>query len=393
MKHESVSPEGLEVGGWLLGSGAEATGELAVWAEGGCLRSAVWVKPAVESRFARHAELSSAALRNSLAIEAVWLASDQPEDALVPALYRALQRGRIRDLNTVVAHLPGPNSPVGRLLGFAELSAAPERRQGQELVASAQMLDVAIHKAAAGCSPVVWEEVRKGLPEEAMEMVRRWLPRFYNGSFTRSVLEKSMTREHYVHCLSNAHHYVRQTTQHVGRAVASAHDRDLRRHLIHHLNGEVNHEVMIENDLRHLGIDPEYVMRYREPNWVTKAFMAVQEAAVGFYQDPLMLMACALAGEAVAANVPKEFVPCLRELIGSWGVRHPERAMSFFTSHTVVDGGEAGHWQATANMLGRYLLDEPTQRRFLGTVRATAECFERLYNANIDELPLFARVS
>lgn len=393
MEPKTVSPETLKGGIWLLGSAFEAAGEVVSWDVDGSPRSVVWARPAVESRFAKNTTLSSVALRNSLALEAVWLADERREDDLVPALYRALQRGRIRGLNTVVAHLPGPKSPVWRLLNFEELGAAPERRQGVAFMACAQMLDVAIHQAFRGCSPSVWEEVRRELPQEVMEVLRHWLLRFYAGSFARSVLEKTMTREQYVHTLSSAHHYVRQTTQHVGRAVASAYDRDMRRHLIHHLNGEVNHEVMIENDLRHLGIDPEYVMRYREPNWATKAFMAVQEATVSFYQDPLLLMACALVGEGVAAGVPREFVPSLRDLISSWGVQHPERAMSFFTSHAVVDAGEDGHWQGTANMLGRYLLDEPTQRRFLGTLRAAAETFERLYNANIDELPLFARVS
>ncbi|MFT3926262.1 MAG: iron-containing redox enzyme family protein [Myxococcales bacterium] len=347
----------------------------------------------MESRFGRNAHLSPGALRNSLAIEAVWLADGASEEELAPALYRALQIGRIRDLNTVVAHLSGVESAVARVLRLAELSAASEVREGREFVAMAQMLDVAIFEAARRCSPAAWQEVRKGLALEAMEMVRHWLPRFYGGSFTRSVLDKTMTREQYIQTLSNAHHYVRQTTQHLGRAVANANDRDMRRHLIHHLNGEINHEVMIENDLRHLGVDPEYVTRHRMPNWKTKAFMAVQEAAVGFYHDPLMLMACALAGEAVAAHMPSEFLPCLRELVVSWGVQRPERAVSFIASHTHVDGGEAGHWQATADILGNYLVDEATQRRFLCTVRATAESFERLANSNIDELPLFARVS
>jgi hypothetical protein len=58
-----------------------------------------------------------------------------------------------------------------------------------------------------------------------------------------------------------------------------------------------------------------------------------------------------------------------------------------------TDGGEDGHWQATAAMLSPYLIDELTQRRFLCTLRCAADSFERSFNSNIDDLMLFSGVA
>lgn len=277
------------------------------------------------------------------------------------------------------------------MLRLAELNAEAELRDGVTLTASAQMLDVAIHGAAAACSELGWADVQPNLAREAVATVQHWVASFFEGSWARSIFEQTMTREQYVQSLSNIHHYVRQTTSHLGRAVANAPDSRLRRHFIDHLNGEVNHEVMIERDLRHLGVDPDYVMHHRVPNAATRSFMAIQEAAIEFHRDPVLLMACPLVAEGVTASLPADFTAKLRSLVASWGVEKPEKATSFLTSHANTDGGDDGHWQATVDALQCYLQDEAMQRRFLCTLRTAADCIERSFNSNIDELPLFAR--
>jgi thiaminase len=377
-------------GDWLVGVNDEPATHQVVIEHDSVSHAIVRFAPATESRFFNHAGLSHNALSRSLAITGVWLSKDaNTADHLAPALYRALQQGRIWGLNTVVAHIADLEGPVAKLLRLGSLSAAPEVREGRAYQASVQMLDVAIYEVARACSAVAWSELRPLLAREAVETVQHWVKAFYRGSWSRSIFERTMTREQYVQSLSNMHHYVRQTTQHLGRAVASADNRELRRHFIEHLNGEINHEVMIENDLRHLGVDPEYVVKHRVPNAATKSFMAIQETTIAFYQDPIMLMACPLVAEGITANMPAEFVSSLRALVGSWGVKSPERATGFLTSHTHTDGGEDGHWQATVEILHGYLVDEATQRRFLCTLRTAADCIERSFNSNIDDLPLF----
>jgi hypothetical protein len=391
MGTKSSSFEPPSDGIWLNGSSVEIAGKCFAWKRDDQTRSVVWVSAASTSRFGNRSKLSPQVLSRSLAIEAVWMATDSGEADLAPALYRALQQGRIWDCNTVVAHVESIQDPLARLLGLAELSAAPEARADKLYTASAQMLDVAIHRASLRAGQAAWLELRKDLPGEALDTVMHWVhASFYQSAWARSIFEQTMTRQQYVQSLSNMHHYVRQTTQHLGRAVAYAHDRDLRRHLIDHLNGEINHEVSIENDLRQMGEDVEYVMLHRVPSPATKAFMATQEANIAFYQDPMLFMASPLVAEGITAHMPKEFVPCLRGLLASWGVAKPEKATTFLTSHIHTDGGDDGHWEATANMLGDYLIDEPTQRRFLCAMRAAAESIQRSFDANIHDLPLFS---
>jgi hypothetical protein len=173
--------------------------------------------------------------------------------------------------------------------------------------------------------------------------------------------------------------------------VALAPTRELRRHFIDHLNGEINHELSIENDLRHLGVDPDYVLHHRVPDPATKSFMAIQETTIAYYQEPMLLMACPLVAEGITANMPSAFVGSLRSLVGSWGVASPQKATSFLISHTHTDGGDDGHWQTTTQALGEYLVDEALQRRFLCTVRTAADCLERSFDAVIDGIPLFSR--
>ena len=384
-------------GTWLYGSSAETRGDAFSWRVHDQLQSAVWVSRAPQSRFAKVTQLSDRALDRSLAIEAVWVRGTGTAAAaseLLPALYQALQQGRVWNCTSVVAHVTNLGTPLSQALQLAALPATPEYRAGQAHQAAAQMLDFAIFGVAQKCSPEAWAVLRKGLAREALATVRSWvMDSFFQGSWAQSILRKTMTREQYAHSLCSMHHYVRQTTQHLGRAIGFAKNRDLRRHLIGHLNGEINHEVSLENDLRNLGDAPDYLVHHRVPNSATKSFMAVQEAAVAFYQEPMLLMAAPLAAEGITAHFPASFLPSLHDLIASWGVARPERAMSFLASHAHHDGGDEGHWEATAAMLESYLVDEPTQRKFLVTLRAAAECIERSFNANIDELLLFSETN
>ncbi len=379
-----------------MGGPAEARGETFAWELDGKPQSIVWVARGPQSRFAKVTQLSNAALERSLVIEAVWVrgAGAGPHPGVNPALYRALQQGRIWNCNTVVAHVPSLEAPLAQAMRMTKLSAAPDVRAGQAHMAAVQMLDFAIFQVAQACSADEWLVLRKSLVPEVISTVRSWAREsFFEGSWAQAVLRQTMTREQYVQSLSNMHQHVRQTTPHLGRAIGCADDRDLRRHLINHLNGEINHEVSLENDLRALGEDPNYVMHHRVPNTATKVFMAVQEAAIAFYQDPILFMASPLAAEGLSAHIPPEFLASLRELLLAWGVSRPERAMSFLASHVHHDGGDDGHWAATAAVLEHYLVDEASQRSFVCMLRAAAESLEHSFNSSVDELVLFSETN
>src|SRR4051812_28805044 len=99
METKSSSFETPFGGFWLNGSPVETTGKCFAWKRDDQTRSVVWVSTASVSRFATHSKLGPQALARSLAIEAVWMANDSSEADLAPALYRALQQGRIWDCN------------------------------------------------------------------------------------------------------------------------------------------------------------------------------------------------------------------------------------------------------------------------------------------------------
>src|SRR5690606_17039296 len=144
------------------------------------------------------------------------------------------------------------------------------------------------------------------------------------------IRQRKLTREQYVYGLSNIYQFVRQTTRLCARAVAYSTTTELRTHYIQHLNGEVNHELIIERDLTHLQEDVAYVRDFMAPNGPTQEFMAIQESLIGYHHDPVLMMASPLAAEGVSAHLDEAFVVALKDCIGSWGVERPERAAKFF---------------------------------------------------------------
>lgn len=254
----------------------------------------------------------------------------------------------------------------------------------------AQLLEVALHHTAQACSPATWTVIQPTLVDEVLATLKGWFPKVFEGAWAQSILNGTLSREQYLYCLQNMHHYVRQTTRHLGRAIAHSADRRLRSHFIEHLKGEINHELHIERDIRHLGVDPDYVIRHSVASMATKEFQAIQEATIGFYEDPVILMACPLAAEGITAQINEHFVKCLRDVVASWGVEKPERAIGFLTSHANYDGGDDGHFVMTINILRDYLTDEDIQRRFLATLAVATDCIERSFNSNVVELKLFS---
>src|SRR5690606_21204933 len=105
--------------------------------------------------------------------------------------------------------------------------------------------------------------------------VRRGLDAFYTSEFCRKVFDKTMTRHEYVVTMANNHQFVRWTTRLVAKIVSDTQDAKLRKHMLGHLNGEIDHEVWIENDLRHLGVDVDYIRAQMVPNQFIHTFMCV----------------------------------------------------------------------------------------------------------------------
>lgn len=380
-------------GRWLVDLRSSQPGHWVAWLDdkGECLAAAQVIR-AEESAFHELSKLPTARLDQSIALEAVWLGAGNEAADLLPALlYTALRVGRVWGRLSVVAYAENAETPVTQIARLAPLSRATAVSvKGKELSPVAQLLEVSLHHAASRCSPAVWASVQPTLADEVVDTVQHWIPQFWSGPWVQSILNGTISREQYLACLKNMHRYVRQTTRHLARAIAHSEDRRLRNHFIEHLKGEINHELSIERDLKQLGVDPEYVIEHSVPSTATREFMAVQESAIGFYQDPVILMACPLAAEGVTAHIDDHFLDILAKTVGSWGVEKPERAIGFLHSHTHTDGGDDGHWQMTVDMLRHYLKDEDMQRRFLSTLAAARDTIERSFNSSVDELKLFS---
>ncbi len=370
---------GREVGLFETGAGA---GE-----EQRCL-AAVSVLPAEASVLRGFSGIPEPDLRRAAFLTNLRVdrACQQDPALLAALLYVALRRARAEGRRTVAAYVPDPSSPVARLL---DLRALPRPGSARATLA-AQRLDVAMHLAHDAATRGALPFDPSFLMDEVTEALERWVIGLWDASWFRAIYDGTLTREQYAYSLAQMHQYVRWTTRILARCVAFSHDRDLRNHFLDHLRGEINHEVIIERDLAHLGEDIEFTVRHMVPNLPTGLFMAVQESVIGFHHDPVLLMASPLAAEGVTAHLDDHFLESLIRAVRGWGVEQPEAATRFWSSHINVDGGESGHWQCTLDAVGQRLRTETELQRFLGTCRMSMHALTEMYNAYVDDLSLWS---
>ncbi len=225
--------------------------------------------------------------------------------------------------------------------------------------------------------------------DELVETTERWLQELWQVGFFRAVSDRTLTREQYIYTLENMHQFVRWTTRILGRCVGHAHDGRLRDHFLDHLAGEVNHERLIETDLEALGVSVDFMKESMAPNAGTRIFMAVQESAVGFHHDPVMLMASPTAAEGMSAHLSPLFIESLLACIKGFGVAEPAKAARFLTSHVKTDGGDDGHWVGTIASIAHQLLSDSSQQMFLSTLRASMSGLKQSFADAADHMALF----
>jgi hypothetical protein len=305
-------------------------------------------------------------------------------DAEAAALYMALRRARIMGRPTV-ATWGKPDSSAWVRLQLAKLSRVGSDADG---TAGAQRLDISIYRAFAGAG-AFQPQLKALFVSEAVETLDSWVSQFFASPWFESIYAGTMTREQYVYTLSNMHQFVRWTTRLIGRAVSLSSDRELRNHWLKHLDGEINHELIIEKDLEELGVDVNYVTDAMVPNLENQQFMVIQESLIGFHQDPVLFMAAPFVAEGFSARLDRNFMDALERVVRSWGVANPRRATLFFSSHIEYDGGGEGHWEATRRILERSLTDETLLQRFLNAQRLAMAAFTRSYTSYVEDLAIF----
>ena len=313
-------------------------------------------------------------------------AGDAREAWLGRLLYAAAREARIRGLKVCAmwsTGLPGTSVSVFR--------AVPGAKEGSGLVArdlayaTSRFADI----AAEGGLPVPPEV----LVDEIVRTLESYFVRIWETAWFRAVYEQRLSREAYVYTLGNMHQFVRFTTRLIGRCVAFSQDSWLRAHFARHLREEVNHELIIEQDLSHLGEDVAYVLEKMAPNAPTRRFMAAQESAIGFHQDPILMLAAPLAAEGIAGRLDPQFMHALHLNLERWGVAEPARATKFFSSHIEFDGGDDGHFAGTVLLLERYVRDEARLQLFLSFLSVSTDALLGSYDSWERDLRLFSASS
>jgi len=306
------------------------------------------------------------------------------------ALYAALQQARIAQRHQLGVAAIDDSTPLSRSLALTPISglpvvSAPGRGSFRRF---AQRVDIALARSFAAAQSEDDPIAPASLVREVEMFLRGYFERMWQTQWFRAVEQRTLTRTQYVYTLSSMHQFVRYTTRILAGCVAAADDSQLRLHFVRHLQGEINHEVIIERDLAVLGEDVEFVVGQMGPNLPTRAFMAAQESAIGFHRDPVLLMAASLAAEGIPGHLDQRFMDALHANVAGWGVAEPERVTRFYSSHIDYDGGDDGHWEQTMAMLATHLRDETALARFVSMLRVTTDAMLRCYDSWIDEMPL-----
>ncbi len=348
---------------------------------------------AEHSLFQQLTNIDSKFLDKSAFIESIWLSdeADQTGEIAAATLYFTLRRARIMERDNIITLVPSMAHPIVTLLRLEVLpNVGKVIIDGNEYIAVAQRLKYSIYNAYQQVHGEILDTIKTNIKGEVLEMYRKWVEGFFKGPWASAIRDHTLSKEQYIYSLFNLHQYVRQTTQHLGRCIALAPTIELRNHFIYHLRGEVNHELIIENDLEHLSADVNYLKYLHTPHHATKEFMVVQESTIGFYQDTVLMLACPLAAEGMTSYITPDFLDDLYETIAGWGTEKPKKAAGFLTSHVNTDGGDDGHWINVVNMIERYVRTEEDLQRFLSVAHCAMVSFERGFNVIIDDMMLWS---
>lgn len=349
-----------------------------------CVASA-WLMPATRSSMLAKQGIPESALAASTLVTNVCV--EPGSERLLPALFYAVgRRARMSGAMTLLAPVRELAAADAAVLG---LRATPHGSIAGHALA-AQRLDLWMHNAWTAMAASETTPHLTLLAAEVEETIQRWVSTGTEWSFFKALRERRLAREQYVYTLSNLYQFVRHTTRLIGRAIGASADPELRRHWINHLNGEVNHEVIIERDLKHMGEDVDYVMRHMAPSARTQEFMAIQESMIAYYNDPILMMASPLAAEAVTAHLNQQFAEDLMHCAASWGVSEPKRACQFLISHMNTDGGEDGHWRMSIDALPKLIRDEGRLSLFLTTNASSRRAIQGVFTSCVDDMAIWS---
>ncbi|HLB55751.1 MAG TPA: hypothetical protein VJK30_00270 [Coxiellaceae bacterium] len=334
------------------------------------------IEKALHSHFQKTHDFTDKQM-NHVAIIHDAIFSDAKSQSLLPILsYFALRQARIWNCYTVIAP-----TQYQSLLKLSPLSFLP--------TIFSQQLSYAIFQAYEACNATEHTFIQTYFIHEILTTFQIWVENLFQNSWFRAIKTRTLTKEQYIITLYNLHAFVKYTTRLAARCVAYSDSRELRNHYINHLKGEVNHEVIIESDLRALHADVDYLINAHVAHPATNAFMTLQESVIGYKQNSALMLACPFIAEGMTANINSTFVTDLHETIKSWGVKSPDAASRFLTSHMKTDGGDDGHWIRVIMMIDKVIETEKQQREFLAIMNLATSSYGKGLGDNVDDYSLY----
>lgn len=339
----------------------------------GNLIAASHLLKAEESDFSCHSGVSIDDLNSSIYGSRHIIAKDYRGYGLFSLLlYLTMREGRLLGRTTLLAYQNDGDVAVNKVIHMKALKHVGRRpvhgSNGKcyHVIPCGQDINYGMYLAWQKMSGNIREFVASNLLAEEVELtVGARLETFYDNPWFKAVANKTLTKNQYIEMLGDWHNFVRWTTRLLARVVGVTENKELRANYISHLNGEIDHETMIENDVKVLGGDVEYTKFFMAPGKPIQLFMGLQESLASFRQDPVLFLAVPYSIEGISANISADVVRNLTDCIKSWGIEHPRRACSFLSSHVHTDGGDDGHWVHSLRMIRKFLRTEPELQRFL----------------------------
>lgn len=286
-------------------------------------------------------------------------------------VYTATRYYRMSGRNIVVSYLEDNDHPTHKRF---KMDMIPHGRKRVEPLTSGKLLSLspyatsvnyAMYRGSLDLNTDLQDIMSQLVIDEIKVTIRRQATDINDTSLWCKARSGTLTKNQYCEFLSELYNFVKFTTRIIALAVAQTEDKPLRRHFMKHLREEVDHEVILENDLKALGADTEYLLVHKSPSKYIHNFNGLQESLLGWRKDPVNYMAVPFAVEGISAFMSPENLTALRVCIRSWGVENPDRGMAFLSSHKDFDGQDGGHWEMTLDAIKPYITSEKNLSRFL----------------------------
>lgn len=340
----------------------------------------ITIEKAVGSALQKRTKMTNKQLHNCVIIHSLSADTNQ----LLPLIaYFALRQARIWHCQNIIVESSDQSieKSLCQLLKLEPLSHCSNT--------NAQRLEYAIHLAYEQCDTQQRQFIQTYFIHEILDSFESWVSELFHNSWFTAIKTQTISKEQYIASLFNLHQFVKHTTRLAARCVALCENRELRNHYIYHLKGEVNHEVIIESDLRALRADVNYLLQSHVPHTATAGFIVLQESITGYKRDAVLMLACPFIAEGMTANIGYDFVENLFAAIRSWGIKSPESVSRFLTSHMKTDGGNDGHWLRVIYRIEEFIQTEKDMQEFINVLRLAMSSYAHGLNANIDDLELW----